>query len=139
MCIQENTSITVLADQKETFKSAYREEWLDAYVSWIHRRIVEKVSDALDFIGSLPHHSPSSWDEETSDEVHSRRRVIAGYFQEAELCCFSEEIYRQVEEDRMYILKGAWYVIFFFFLSTHAEGTTSVSTCCSSNEDIAFD
>lgn len=118
MRIQEDATITTLADQKETFKSAYREEWRDPYIAWIHRRISEKVSDALDFIDSLPHSSPSSWDEYTLEDIHSRRRIIAGYRQEAELCCFCEEIYGQVEQDVMYILKGAWYAVFLLILSS---------------------
>lgn len=137
MRIQEDAAIITLADQKETFKSACREEWRDAYIAWIHRRISEKVSDAFDFIDSLPDRSPSSWDEDTVEEIHSRRRIIAGYRQEAELCCFSEEIYGQVEQDVMYILKGAWYVACMFILSTCSEATTSASTCCSSSERTA--
>lgn len=139
MRIEEDATITTLTEQKETFKSAYREEWQDAYIRWIHRRIAEKVSDTLDFIDSLAHHSPSSWDEDTLENIHSRRRIIAGYLQEAELCCFSVEIYGQVERDKMYILKGAWYVVRSLVPSIDTEAATSVSTYCSLNEHIIFD
>lgn len=138
MSFQENTTISTLSEQKETFKSAYREEWQEAYISWIHRRIAEKVSDTLDFINALPHRSPASWDEDILEDIHSRRRIIAGYLQEAELCCFDEGIYAQVEQDKMFILKGAWCVVRFLLPSTHAEVHMLVSIYCSSNERIIF-
>lgn len=138
MSFQENATIAALSEQKATFKSAYREEWQDAYISWIHRRIAEKVSDTLDFINTLPHRSPASWDEDISEDIHSRRRIIAGYFQEVELCCFDEDIYAQVEQDKMFILKGAWCVVHFLLPSTHAEVHILVSIYCSSREHITF-
>lgn len=106
----EEATIVSLHEQKETFKSAYRDQWMDPYIQWLHRRIVEKVSEATDFIEALPQHSPSLWDDETTEDIHSKRRLIAGYHQEAELCQYDERIYGQVEQDKMFILKGAWYV-----------------------------
>lgn len=110
MCKDEELAIISLQEQKETFKSAYREDWQDPYVAWLQRRISEKVSDALDFINCLATSSTILEDQDTLEDIHGRRRIIAGYFQEAELCRYDEGIYDQVAEDKVYILKGAWCV-----------------------------
>lgn len=110
MIADEETTLRALYEQKEAFKSGYRTEWVDPYVCWLYRRIDEKVHETVDFINSLPQQTSSTWDEDTLDYIHSRRRIIAGYHQEAELCRLEERIYEQVEEDKVYVLKGAWCV-----------------------------
>lgn len=111
MTLAEEALITSLAEQKTVFKSACREDWLEPYIDWLHRRIEEKAQDVLNTISLLPSRSPKSWDEDTLEYIHAQRRIISGYHQESELCRLEDGVYEQVTTENMYILKGAWCVL----------------------------
>lgn len=106
----ELTLLSSLHDQKEAFRSAYLQQWQAPYVEWLQRRQSEHITSALDFIASLPEASPKSWHPESWYGVHGRRRIVAIYHQEMELCLLEPEVYRQVQMDGLYIGGGAWCV-----------------------------
>lgn len=113
MALTERALIASLNEQEATFKSVCREYWLVAYVDWVQRRIGERVQETLDTISSFQDRSLKRWDQDTVENIHEQRRIIAGYHQELELCSLEDRIYEQITRDNMYILEGAWCVISF--------------------------
>lgn len=106
MAYDEKKVLRDLEDHKTTTQSVYLHEWRPPYTRFLEGRILQVVEEAQSLIITLPK-KRREWPEEDQITLHGYRRLVAGYAQELELCVLGIGVYAQVEEDGMFILKGA--------------------------------